>query len=71
MAVRVTVQATDAFKYYKLRFGSWYTTEKDPARAIPFKTFRCDVEAVVVLLFVRSAKLLFNHGRFSYKIAGS
>jgi hypothetical protein len=30
--------------------GSWYTTEKDPARAIPFKTFRCDVEAVVVLL---------------------
>jgi hypothetical protein len=24
--------------------GSWYTTEKDPARAIPFKTFRCDVD---------------------------
>jgi hypothetical protein len=121
MAVRVTVQATDAFKHYKIRCrqlvyywkgsckshtfqdlslwcwggrcvafrevrrnyttlqpwpfelrckpptlsstasfgsGSWYTTEKDPARAIPFKTFRCDVEAVVVLLFVRSeAKL--------------
>jgi hypothetical protein len=33
--------------------GSWYTTEKDPARAIPFKTFRCDVEAVVVLREVR------------------
>jgi hypothetical protein len=48
--------------------GSWYTTEKDPARAIPFKTFRCDVEAVVVLLFVRSGETtpLFNHGRSSY-----
>jgi hypothetical protein len=47
--------------------GSWYTTEKDPARAIPFKTFRCDVEAVV-LLFVRSGETtpLFNHGRSSY-----
>jgi hypothetical protein len=47
--------------------GSWYTTEKDPARAIPFKTFRCDVE-VVVLLFVRSGETtpLFNHGRSSY-----
>jgi hypothetical protein len=60
--------ATDAFKYCKLRFSSWYTTEKDPARAIPFKTFRCDVEAVVVLLFVRSGETtpLFNHGRSSY-----
>jgi D-ribose pyranose/furanose isomerase RbsD len=126
MAVRVTVQATDAFKYcsfgsgswytterilqsipsrlsfdveavvvlfvrsgettpllpwpFELRCkpptlsstasfgsGSWYTTEKDPARAIPFKTFRCDVEAVVVLL-LRSGETtpLFNHGRSSY-----
>jgi hypothetical protein len=32
--------------------GSWYT-EKDPARAIPFKTFRCDVEAVVAFREVR------------------
>jgi hypothetical protein len=49
---RSLVQTTDAFKY-SFGSGSWYTTEKDPARAIPFKTFRCDVEAVVVLREVR------------------
>jgi hypothetical protein len=61
------VQATDACTA-SFGSGSWYTTEKDPARAIPFKTFRCDVEAVVVLLFVRSGETtpLFNHGRSSY-----
>jgi hypothetical protein len=48
--------------------GSWYTTEKDPARAIPFKTFRCDVEAVVVLLFVRSGETtLFKSDAFKYQ----
>jgi hypothetical protein len=37
-AVRVTVQATDAFKHYKIRCRQLVYTEKDPARAIPFKT---------------------------------
>jgi hypothetical protein len=49
MAVRVTVQATDAFNTASFGSGSWYTTERILQR-IPFKTFRCDVEAVVVLL---------------------
>jgi hypothetical protein len=47
MAVRVTVRHR-RFQVLCFGSGSWYTTEKDPARAIPFKTFR-DVEAVVVL----------------------
>jgi hypothetical protein len=58
--------ATDAFKYCS--FGSgWCILLKGSCKTIPFKTFRCDVGAVVVLLFVRSGETtLFNHGRSSY-----
>jgi hypothetical protein len=44
MAVRVTVQATDAFKYCKLRF---YWVLQEPCHSRPF--IQRDVGAVVVL----------------------
>jgi hypothetical protein len=66
MAVRVTVQPPTLSSTASFGSGSWYTTERilqEPYHSRPF-----DVEAVVVLLFVRSGETtpLFNHGRSSY-----
>jgi hypothetical protein len=66
MAVRVTVQPpTLSSTAASVQAGVLLL--KGSCKTIPFKTFRCDVEAVVVLLFVRSGETtLFNHGRSSY-----
>jgi hypothetical protein len=61
------VQATDAFRNTAASVQVAGILLKGSCRAIPFKTFRCDVEAVVVLLFVTGETTpLFNHGRSSY-----
>jgi hypothetical protein len=66
MAVRVTVQTTDAFKLQASVQVAGILLKRILQEPY-FKTFR-DVEAVVVLLFVRSGETtpLFNHGRSSY-----
>jgi hypothetical protein len=68
MAVRVTVQATDAFKYCASVQVAGVLLKRilqEPYHSRPFVVM---LEAVVVLLFVRSGETtpLFNHGRSSY-----
>jgi hypothetical protein len=68
MAVRVMQAATDAFKYCASVQVAGILLKRILQE--PYLQDLSDVEAVVVLLFVRSGETpLFNHGRSSYGAA--